>query len=89
MLQKTIRYLIIIWKKNLPELFTILNYDRATLITNLQNINEEQFKRTGKHLKFGTLNIAQWTDMFLLHEAHHLWTMFGLINTSSSFCNGY
>lgn len=68
-------------EKNLPELFTILNYDRATLLTNLQNMNEDQLKRTGKHLKFGTLTIAQWAEMFLLHEAHHLWIMLGLINT--------
>jgi DinB family protein len=68
-------------EKDLPELFTILNYDRATLIINLQNIPEEQLIRTGKHLKFGTLTIAQWTEMFLLHEAHHLWTMLGLINS--------
>ena len=68
-------------EKNLPELFTILNYDRATMINNLENMNEEHLKRKGKHLKYGTLTIAEWTEMFLLHEAHHLWTMLGIINT--------
>jgi hypothetical protein len=72
-------------EKDLPELFTILNYDRATLIINLQNLSEEQLKHIGKHLKFGTLTIAQWSEMFLLHEAHHLWTMLGLINNLHAY----
>jgi hypothetical protein len=67
-------------QKQLSELLTILLNDRSAIINNLQNINEEQLKRTGKHPKYGTFTIAQWAEMFLLHEAHHLWTMLGLIN---------
>jgi uncharacterized damage-inducible protein DinB len=34
--------------------------------------------RTGIHPAFGKMNLVQWMNFFLLHEAHHLFTIFKL-----------
>ncbi|HEV7780338.1 MAG TPA: DinB family protein [Chitinophagaceae bacterium] len=34
--------------------------------------------KTGTHPFFGKMTILQWLNFFLLHEAHHLFTMFKL-----------
>ena len=39
-------------------------------------IQEKDLKRTGTHPVFGTMNIVQWLNFFLLHEAHHLFAIF-------------
>jgi hypothetical protein len=67
-------------KKSREELLGIMATDRALICRNLQGLKEEQLNRTAAHLKFGILNIPQWADIFLLHEAHHLWTMLQLIS---------
>jgi uncharacterized damage-inducible protein DinB len=42
------------------------------------SIKEEHLEKTGTHPVFGTMTIAQWLNFFLLHEAHHLFTIFKL-----------
>ena len=42
------------------------------------SIKEEHLGRTGTHPAFGSMTIAQWLNFFLLHEAHHLFTIFKL-----------
>ncbi len=34
--------------------------------------------KTGTHPAFGQLSLTQWLNFFLLHEAHHLFTIFKL-----------
>jgi hypothetical protein len=34
--------------------------------------------KTGHHPVFGEMNLIQWLNFFLLHEAHHLFTIFKL-----------
>ena len=34
----------------------------------------------GHHPKYGALTLVEWTEFFLLHEAHHLFTLFKLLN---------
>lgn len=41
-------------------------------------IKDEHLGRTGVHTEYGTLTIEQWLNFFLLHEAHHLFTIFKL-----------
>jgi hypothetical protein len=65
--------------KGLEELIRVLARDRAVLIGIAGGLDEASFRRTGLHPKFGLLNMEQWMDFFLLHEAHHLFTMFRLI----------
>jgi len=52
---------------------------KATEITtHLMNLKEPVLLRTGLHPRYGKLTIPQWTQFFLLHEAHHLFTIFML-----------
>ncbi len=41
-------------------------------------LKEENMSRCGVHPTFGKLTLLQWTNFFLLHEAHHLFTIFKL-----------
>ena len=34
--------------------------------------------KTGTHPAFGQMTLMQWLNFFLLHEAHHLFTIFKL-----------
>lgn len=38
----------------------------------------EDYQRTGEHPAFGKMTLTQWMNFFLLHEAHHLFTIFKL-----------
>ncbi len=40
--------------------------------------SEEDLDKTGIHPVFGQMNMIQWLNFFLLHEAHHLFTIFKL-----------
>jgi uncharacterized damage-inducible protein DinB len=44
----------------------------------LLQLDEQSLKKSGTHPVFGLMNISQWTNFFLLHEAHHLFTIFKL-----------
>lgn len=51
-------------------------------ITNLiPNLTDYQLQRTGTHMKFGKMNLFEWTEFFLLHEAHHIHTIFKLMRS--------
>ena len=39
---------------------------------------ETDLEKKGTHPVFGTMNVLQWLNFFLLHESHHLFTMFKL-----------
>ena len=39
---------------------------------------ESDLPKTGVHPAFGQMNLVQWLNFFLLHEAHHLFTIFKL-----------
>jgi uncharacterized damage-inducible protein DinB len=41
-------------------------------------LKENDLQRTGQHPVFGTMNIPTWMNFFVLHEAHHLFTIFRL-----------
>jgi len=74
-------------KKSPEELTDILEADRLVICRKLETLKEEQLKRTARHLRFGILDIPQWADIFLLHEAHHLWTILQLISVYRSEAN--
>jgi DinB superfamily len=67
-------------QKPLQELLIILVNDRLEIIRVLEAMNEEQLNRVGRHPKFGAFSISRWANLFLLHEAHHLWTILQLIS---------
>ena len=51
---------------------------RKDMAAFILSFNQEELKRTGEHPVFGKMNIVQWLNFFLLHEAHHLFTIFKL-----------
>lgn len=62
------------------ELIKCLHEQRIKLAELILNLSETALGRTGIHQKYGALTIIQWTEFFLLHEAHHLFTIFQLAN---------
>jgi len=64
--------------KDCDELIRELNIDRKTLTSLIVSLTERELQRKGRHPKFGNLTILEWTGFFLLHEAHHLFTIFRL-----------
>ncbi len=55
-----------------------LSLTREGIIAMLKGLNEKELKRVGVHPAFGPMSMLQWTEFFLLHEAHHLFTIFKL-----------
>ena len=51
---------------------------RREVVTKILSLRQEDVLRQGGHPVFGNMNIAQWLNFFLLHEAHHLFTIFKL-----------
>ena len=44
----------------------------------ITNLTPAELLKTGVHKKYGVLTITEWTEFFLLHEAHHIFTIFQL-----------
>jgi hypothetical protein len=61
------------------ELFAIIDSDRALILSHPDSGGETLLQRTGSHPLYGLLTVRQWTEFFLLHEAHHLFTIFRLV----------
>jgi uncharacterized damage-inducible protein DinB len=65
-------------KKNLKELLQDVNLNRNLILSQLEGLDEHHLNRWGIHPKFGKMTMSEWTEFFLLHEAHHLFTIFAL-----------
>jgi len=63
---------------SLTDLLSKLNGNRRQILELITNLPDDQLELKGTHPKYGTLTITEWTEFFLLHEAHHLFTMFRL-----------
>ena len=64
--------------KPLNEVLAKIEAEREEIIQFILGLNDEQLNRRGVHAKYGNLTILEWTEFFLLHEAHHLFTIFQL-----------
>jgi len=63
---------------DITALLNKLHGDRETIFNLVTTLNDTQLNRVGIHKKFGPLTLVQWTEFFLLHEAHHIFTIFQL-----------
>jgi len=63
-------------------LLEIYNTDRDAVFARLTNLNQAELARIGVHPKYGRLTLLQWMEFFALHEAHHLYTIFQLVNNT-------
>jgi hypothetical protein len=71
------------WQKwDLQTLMDRLYADRQLIFTLVNGYSCTQIETTGKHQRFGEMTVVQWTEFFLLHEAHHLYTIFQLTQSS-------
>lgn len=54
---------------------------RQQLMNGLMSLSEAEVSRKASHPLFGKLDVTGWTEFFLLHESHHLFAMFKLLNS--------
>ena len=67
------------WRKlSKEELFGRLYAFRLKVIDYLEELKDAELEKTATHQKFGKMNVVQWIEFFLLHEAHHIYTIFKL-----------
>jgi len=52
---------------------------RRELIDKIFSLKQEQVQRKGGHPLYGNMTIVQWLNFFVLHESHHLFTIFKLV----------
>lgn len=64
--------------KSTREIMQDLITTRRELISGILSFKEHDLQRTGQHPVYGKMNMLQWVNFFLLHEAHHLFTIFKL-----------
>ena len=65
--------------RSLAELLSEMDALRAVIFSKLQGMGEDGPGRLAHHPRFGMLDVPKWADFFLLHEAHHLYTIFMLV----------
>lgn len=62
------------------ELLIRLKVMRETLKDFYFSLNSGELIRKGTHTQLGTFSIALWAEFFLLHEAHHIYSIFLMSN---------
>jgi uncharacterized damage-inducible protein DinB len=64
------------------ELLIHLEDERKKVIDFIFKLNKSELQNAGTHQKFGVMNVVEWIEFFLLHEAHHIYTIFKLSRTN-------
>jgi DinB superfamily len=65
-------------QNSLIELLDNLAAQRFIIYKYIMQLSETALRRQGTHPKYGNMSVIQWTEFFLLHEAHHQFTIFML-----------
>ncbi len=60
------------------ELLHHLKEERKKVTDFIFNLNKSELQKPGTHQKFGAMNVVEWIEFFLLHEAHHIYTIYKL-----------
>jgi hypothetical protein len=64
------------WAAKSPDaVLAELRTQRSQLISVIHGLSDVELLRTGVHPRFGGMTLLQWTEFFLLHEAHHLYAV--------------
>ncbi|MBS1576200.1 MAG: DinB family protein [Bacteroidetes bacterium] len=71
-------YFSINCNKSTREAMQDLLSQRKDMAMEINNISDEDLLKSGTHPVFGQMKLHQWLNFFLLHEAHHLFTIFKL-----------
>jgi hypothetical protein len=64
--------------RSLKELLADYSTQRFLVNNHITQLSETTLRREGSHPLYGRFSISQWADFFLLHEAHHFFTIFML-----------
>jgi len=51
---------------------------RLEIIQLISHLTNKQIQQIGVHPKLGRMNVEDWTSFFILHEAHHIYAIFGI-----------
>lgn len=62
--------------KSSREVMADLLTTRKELSNGILSFKETDLEKEGSHPAYGRMNLLQWLNFFLLHEAHHLFTIF-------------
>lgn len=65
--------------KTTREIMQDLIATRREVIDKILSLSDEQLGRTGAHPLYGAMNVIHWLHFFVLHESHHLFTIFKLV----------
>ena len=60
------------------ELLILLEEERKKVTDLVFKLNINELQKPGTHQKFGVMNVVEWIEFFLLHEAYHIYTIFKL-----------
>lgn len=60
--------------------------DRVRIQSILADRGETFLGKTATHARYGHLTVKDWTEFFLLHESHHLYTIFQLVRDLRATC---
>lgn len=67
-------------RRPVPGLLHQLSTEREALMVRLTQLPESFVHRAGIHPVYGKLTLLDWTEFFLLHEAHHIYAVFELLH---------
>lgn len=68
-----------IWREfSTGKLVEKMDAERERIHQKITGLSQTQLERTGNHPRYGKLTVTEWTEFFLLHEAHHIFTIFQL-----------
>jgi len=67
-------------KRSTNELLGRLDGDRKQIYQVIAKLTDEKLMRVGIHNRLGRLTLVDWLEYMLLHEAHHIWTIFKLVH---------
>lgn len=62
--------------KSTREIMQDLITIRKEMTSQIQALSDTDLDKKGTHKIYGKMNLAQWLNFFLLHEAHHLFAIF-------------
>ncbi|HEX7844571.1 MAG TPA: DinB family protein [Chitinophagaceae bacterium] len=65
-------------EKSSREIMQDMITTRKEMAAEIISFRESDYEKTAIHPVYGTMNLIQWLHFFLLHEAHHLFTIFKL-----------
>ena len=71
------------WLKwDTKKLLERLNADRKKIFGTIAGLTDEELARIGIHSRHGRLTLVDWMEFMLLHEAHHILTIFRLVHNA-------